>query len=176
MERLGTGSALSFSPVSIEGIYRISSFYSGHPECSRDMIGEAEVIIIEGPTAEITGLATDETICEGDPVTIILEITGGEPFELIIAETSPTVNRFFNLTNADLVHIGGFTYHLSLNEPPIWEEQGDPIPGLSKFKYSIVNYSDTSGCPSIFNGESTVRVFKTPETGPQYHIPNTFEY
>jgi hypothetical protein len=176
IDRSGTGSPLSFSQVSIAGTYRISAFSTGNPQCSKEMMGEALVNIIEGASAEITGLLTDDIICEGESVTISLEITSSGPFELTIAEASPTGTRFFNLTHASLQHIGGYTYYFSLAEPPLWANQGNPTPGIAEFTYIIVGFSDTSGCQTTFEGESTVTVYKIPETGPQYHIPNTFEY
>jgi hypothetical protein len=174
MTRTGTGTDLTFSPISIEGTYSIRAFHTAQPACYVDMAGEAIVTLTESSIIQLTGLVSPEIICEGDAVVIALEISASAPFSLTIAESSPLSTRFFNLSNEDLTSVGGNIYNYIVSEPPTWIDQGNDTPGLSVYTYTLVNFSDSSGCPAIISGEVSVNVFKTPETGPQYHIPNTF--
>lgn len=131
------------------------------------------VTVVVGSTAELTGLVTQSTICEGKPITLSLEITAPTPFELTITENSSVSSRSFNLTHEDLYFAGGNTYHFNVVEPPAWIDQGNSMLGLAEFTYSLTDFSDESVCPTTFSGDTSVNIFKTPETGPPYHIPNT---
>ena len=56
-----------------------------------------------------------------------------------------------------------------ITDPLVWSGVNPSIDYV--FRVRVVN--NTTTCSSIWY-EQTVTVWKEPETGPQYHIPNTF--
>jgi hypothetical protein len=47
-----------------------------------------------------------------------------------------------------------------------------PIPSLQTI---AVNYDDSNGCSALSDETLDVSVYKTPDTGPAYFIPNDYE-
>ena len=93
-------------------------------------------------------------------------------FDLIIAESSPGIpSRPITITNEDLTGAGPlFEYTIVHGDGTIsWTDMPPAV-----FTYTILDFSDRSGCPASFSGEVSIDVFKIPETGPQYHLPNSF--
>ena len=172
-EQPGTGSAISFSPISNEGTYTIEAFYTGSPQCIITMSGNAIVSIVDGPTAEITSVDKIDPICEGDAIILYFEVFAAEEFEMTITESLSGIPlRLIKITDQDMTGAGPiFEYSIIPAEGTItWIDMPPAV-----FTYAIQSFSDNSGCPASFEGEVSVDVFKIPETGPQYHIPNVFE-
>lgn len=119
-----------------------------------------DVTINASPTA-ILAVDGSADVCDGDPITLQFNHTGGgiapnyelhlngsvyQPYE---DESAPKPNPY-------------------ITEPLIWN--GTNAGKEYTFELRVTN--TTTGCTSIWNNK-TVTVWKTPETGPQYHIPNT---
>ena len=57
----------------------------------------------------------------------------------------------------------------------IWENQGGATPARSEYVYSIVSFDVTGSVCNLVEGDPAgITLWKRPETGPQYHISNTF--
>ncbi|NHB69204.1 beta strand repeat-containing protein [Perlabentimonas gracilis] len=108
------------------------------------------------------------TICEGDPAELNINYTvytGNFSLEILHdLDTNPveTLDQTVVTTNP-----------FKRNVTPVWD--GVSIPPSTTYKYRVV-ITDEYGCESEPVPEASqpaVTVWKTPETGPQYHIPNT---
>lgn len=167
----GTNNAISFTGIALDGTYTVYAYYTGRPQCKVQMSGSAIITTSSGASAIITGFATNDSICSGNAVQLSIELAGKFPFQFTLQETGGEGgNRTFNATsNTD----GTITY--TLGTPPTWFNQnilGQPK-YITKYVYTITNVSDDSGCgEGSGTGEATLSVFKIPETGEQYHIPN----
>ena len=86
--------------------------------------------------------------------------------ELYETETGMT-NYTWNITSGSgTITPPGDTYDATI----IW---GD-VSGQYEDRTISVNYTDSNNCSAASATEMTIRVFRVPETGPQYHIPNEF--
>jgi hypothetical protein len=59
----------------------------------------------------------------------------------------------------------------------LWNPAAFPpaqVPPLPSAQTVSVNYNDANGCSSTTDVVLNVNVFKIPETGPEYHIENTW--
>jgi hypothetical protein len=171
MERPGTGSALTFSPISIAGVYHIEAFKTGYPQCPREMIGTTTVTIVPTSTLSVDSIAP-LTVCDGEMVTIYFKIIAAAEFDFTLNEGGSARTFTIDETDPDLILVGGTTYSYTFTA--VWLDQSGPTPGLATFVYTVSNFTDTSGCDTQVSGSATLDVWKIPETGPQYHIPNTF--
>lgn len=108
------------------------------------------------------------TICEGDPAELNISYivyTGDFSLEIFHdLDTNPveTLDQTVVTTNP-------FKHDVT----PVWD--GVSTPPSTTYKYRVV-ITDEYGCTSVPVPEASqpaVTVWKRPETGPQYHIPNT---
>lgn len=167
----GTNSAISFTGITLEGTYTIYAYRTGYSLCKTLMSGSSIITVSSGATAIITGFATNDSICSGNAVQITVSLTGVAPFNLSILETGGNPERTFS--NITPTSDGTFTYTVSA--PPAWYNQNvlEHPQYIAKYVYTITNVSDNSGCGGgSATGEAVLSVFKIPETGEQYHIPN----
>jgi hypothetical protein len=119
-------------------------------------------------SATITGLATPSTICEGGIITINILITGTPNFNITIAD-----NQGNSWNVPSLNHVSGTIYAFTVPDPLPWIRPS-ALP-YTDYTFSVTALSDFIGCPSNISSDTvTVRVYKIPETGPQYHVPNSF--
>ena len=127
-------------------------------------------VIHTAPTLSFT-LTGDATICDD------------EPAEFDIDYTSATANFTITITrlrDGDPNHIYDFDQDdagasiWSWTDFPLWD--GVTVPPNNIYTYSAV-ITDANGCesesPTAPEPPVEVSVWKRPETGPQYHIPNT---
>jgi len=108
------------------------------------------------------------TICEGDPAELNINYTvytgnfSLEIFHDLDINPVETLDQTVVISNP-----------FKRNVTPVWD--GVSVPPSTTYKYRVV-ITDEYGCTSVPVPEASqpaVTVWKRPETGPQYHIPNT---
>ncbi len=169
----GTGDPLSFTGVDQAGTYEVRAFNDLNPSCFDWMSGSPSVELGSAATAEITSLLSAATICEGEGVEIEITFTGTPPFTFTLVD-----NHGGNWTDVvvdvgDLVGSGPYTYNFIIpDQLPTWTAPSIP----NAFNYTLTEITDGAGCGAgtVVGAGVDVDVYKIPETGPQYHIPNTF--
>ena len=116
-----------------------------------------DVVINPSPTA-ILSVAETEGVCDGAPVTL---------------QFSPISNATYELMLDDVIYNPYVVATPKLNpyttDPLVWV---GTTPG-KEYKFSLRVTNTTTGCSSIWV-DKIVTVWKIPETGPPFHIPNTF--
>ncbi|QKG78782.1 hypothetical protein [Tenuifilum thalassicum] len=156
----GTGAALSFGNQTVPGSYTVVATNST-TGCSQTMAGNANVTMNPNPVFSISGSAS--AICDGDNFTLTTTFTTvSTPYDIdIIKDGSSVTGSPFNSSSNPYVY--------SENLP--WS---GPDPSNS-FTYTVT-VTDNKGCSSSSSSPVTVNVYKIPETGPEYHIPNNFAF
>ena len=172
----GNGEDLTFVGISEPGEYSVWGYAPGYPDCYREMDMPLTISEVTSPTAILT-TNPPGPVCESNPVAITLDFAGTQPYTFSIKRT------FINESDEEEVVIiddhGAPFEHSSeetfsyLDENLVWYDIGErPING-TKYTYTLIGFTDANGCPGTFNN-TDIDVWKIPETGPQYHIPNTF--
>jgi hypothetical protein len=171
-QQAGTGNAISFTGIDVAGTYTIRAFNNLRPSCTLWMSGSAAVTVGSSAFAQITSVLSDNPACEGLPVQFEITFNGTPPFTFSMADNFGNTWNNIVVTLAQLTGVGPYTYTFTLpDQYPTWVAPALP----NAYIYNVTNITDSSGCGvgSIGAGV-TVNVYKLPETGPQYHIPNTF--
>lgn len=120
----------------------------------------AEAIIHSIPEYAMAG--SQEQICEGESFTLTINFFAiTEPYTIQIFENATMVVNENNQLNT-----GPYIY-----TNPVMEWNGTTPDKVYSYTVSI---QDANGCFSEQIPPVNVTVYKIPETGPQYHIPNTF--
>lgn len=125
---------------------------------------ELYVTVFERPTATLSVISPHDAICDGDNTEITVTLTGG---------TSPYSFDIFNGTDTETVTgaTSPYTFIPDAAYVPTWLG-----PGTSNtYTYSIPVVTSANGCSNSGDNTVDVVVYKIPETGPQYHIPNTHD-
>jgi len=118
------------------------------------------------PTATITGLVTSGYSCEGDQVQIEIVFTGAPPFAFTMED-----GRGNSWSETGIAVASGVTY--TYDVPLVHSVWVSPLLPTS-YTYALTDASDDNGCSATsISGSAAVDVYKRPETGPQYHIPNS---
>ncbi|HDP75637.1 MAG TPA: hypothetical protein ENN49_07190 [Bacteroidales bacterium] len=165
----GTGSPLEFTDIDEVGTYEVHVHNSDHPACTAVMNGTAEILLCVGVFAEITNLLTDATICEGQEVTLEITFNGSPPFTFTVENNYG--ESWSSTTDGTLEGTGPYTFNFTIPDPPVWSAPDLP----NVFTYTVTSMTDNNGViGNIVGAGQSVNVWKIPETGPQYHIPNTF--
>ena len=165
----GTGSALAFTNIVEVGTYEIRAYNTSRSACTAIMNGTAEISLCVGVFAEITNLITDATICEGEEVTFEITFSGTPPFTFTVENNYG--ESWTETTDGTLVGTGPYTFNYTVPDPPVWNAPDLP----NVFTYTIISITDdNSVVGNIVGAGQSVNVWKIPETGPQFHIPNTF--
>jgi hypothetical protein len=164
----GNGAAISFGNQTLAGIYSVRAIDDNDTEslCEREMTGSITLNINPLPNATLT-LVGNENICCGQNTQIdITFISGTGPYDVTITDGVNTPNVVLN-------GISGAPYEYIPVDPyiPAWVNDGTPD---TEYTYTIVTITDSNGCVNTNIGSVSITVWKRPETGPQYHIPNTF--
>lgn len=174
-ELAGTGSALTFTGVDQSGTYTVRAFNDLNSSCYEWMNGSPFVDYAETPQAEVTGLISPSQMCEGEPVEIEITLTGVPPFTFSVADNHGGSWLDITVDVGELSGSGPYTYNFTTpNQLPTWSD-----PALPKvYHYNVTAITDDAGCgPGTVVGPGVdVDVYKIPETGPQYHIPNNYAY
>jgi hypothetical protein len=129
-----------------------------------EILGETvEVTVKPRATAEITRLISDTPVCEGEVVELEITFTGTPTFNFTISD---------NHGRSWSGNSNSFTNSFAIPDTPAWISPALP----TIYTYTITSITDNSGCGAgnVLGSSMNVEVFKIPETGPQYHIPNTF--
>jgi hypothetical protein len=171
-QQAGTGNAINFTGVDVAGTYTIRAFNNLRPLCTLWMSGSAAVTVGSSAFAQITSVLSDNPACEGLPVQFEITFNGTPPFTFSMADNFGNTWNNVVVTLAQLSGVGPYTYTFTLpDQYPTWVAPALP----NAYIFNVTNITDSSGCGlgSIGAGV-TVNVYKLPETGPQYHIPNTF--
>lgn len=92
-----------------------------------------------------------------------LQIACHEETQNYITDNAPGINNYI-WTVTGGTYSGETTHQLSVT----W----DAIITLYEDRLITVNYTDVNGCSALVPTELNVRVYRAPETGPSYRIPN----
>jgi hypothetical protein len=165
----GTGGALTFTGIDQAGTYTVEAYNTSFSGCTALMDGDAEIEFGSAASAQITDLIT-ATICENGPVTIEITFTGEPPFTFTLQDD------WGNSWIDQVIDFGVEPYVTTFTIPdqyPIWNP-ADPLPKV--YTYTITSIVDDAGCGAgtVIGSGTSVNVYKIPETGPPFHIPNAF--
>lgn len=142
---------------------QVSVNYTDGNGCTAALPTDLTVTLNPLPVATLSVNPALDSICDGENTEILLTVTtGATPFDFTISDgvrvpTETFINR-----------VSPFTYIPASR--PIWSL---PLAG-KVYTYSITNITDNNGCSNTGANTVEVTVFKIPETGPQYHVPNNF--
>jgi hypothetical protein len=118
------------------------------------------------PTATITAL--DDTICNGDNVTLTITFTAGTaPFDITIETLGETGSSSTEVLSGITVN----PYSYTPATAPVWINDATPD---TDYTYSIAEITDANACGNTNQGSVPITVIKIPETGPQNHIHNAW--
>ena len=125
---------------------------------------ELYVTVFERPTATLSVISPHDAICDGDNTEITVTLTGG---------TSPYSFEIFNGTDTETINgaTSPYTFIPDAAYIPTWLGPGTN----NTYTYSIPVVTSANGCSNSGDNTVDVVVYKIPETGPQYHIPNTHD-
>lgn len=116
------------------------------------------------PTASIAVVGGYNPICDGDNTQMTITLSGGtSPYSFSITDGSHTDN----ITGAT-----SLPYTYSPTTFPIWTGPGSN----NTYTYSIPTVTSANGCTNSGSNSVDVTVYKVPETGPEYHIPNNMGF
>lgn len=169
----GTGGPLTFYDIDQEGIYTVEAYNTSFPSCVANMNGFADIVFGSAASAQVTSLISDANICEGIPVEMQITFTGTPPFTFTVEDNYGGIWAGNVVDVGDLTGLGPYTYNFTIpDQYPTWT--APDLPNI--YNYNVTAIDDSSGCVggNIVGTGVNVNVYKTPETGPQYHVPNTF--
>lgn len=119
------------------------------------------VTVNERPTATLAIVPSYGNICDGDNTELTITLSGG---------TSPYSFDITNGTSTESISgaTSPYTFNPIVANKPVWLG-----PDASKtYTYSIPTVTSANGCSNTGSNTVNVVVWKIPETGPQYHVPN----
>ncbi|MGC9375293.1 MAG: hypothetical protein ACP5DQ_09665, partial [Bacteroidales bacterium] len=117
---------------------------------------EIDVTVNEMPQLTITVDPLVDTICDGETTRLEIDFTAGSgTYDFTITDGT---------NNEDLSGVTDdpYTYEKVLN----WVDDGTPD---TDYNFIITTIMDSNGCSNTNIGNEAVKVYKIPETGPQYH-------
>lgn len=128
-------------------------------DCGNSAPLELPVTVNTLPVFTVTG--SSENICDSDNFDLTTDFSSiNTPYDIAIEmDSSPVAGSPFTNLNSD-----PYVYTKEL----LWTG-----PDPSNTRIFSVTVTDTNGCSTSLITPVSVKVWKTPETGPQYHIPNT---
>jgi len=111
------------------------------------------------------------SICSGDDALVTVTLTSGiSPFSFTYSVdgiNDPAIN---NVTSP----------HSFTKGPLIWIPTGSPPSPYTDYEFRVEQVVDGHGCVNDYTIDikpsDTLRVYKIPETGPAYHVPNNFAF
>lgn len=131
--------------------------------CGTSAPRSVNITILEVPVASFP--IDDINLCDGDELQISITLSGGtSPYNISVYNGSVTED----LTNKT----SPFLFTPDVLNKPVWTG-----PGVNNtYIYSIPTVESANGCSNSGSNTINVIVWKTPETGPQYHVPNTYGF
>jgi len=152
---------INVSPVSTT-VYNILA--TNEYGCSQQLTDLSTVSVKERPTASIAVDGGFNPICDGDNTQMTITLSGGtSPYSFSITDGSHTDS----ITGAT-----SLPYTYSPTTFPIWTGPGSN----NTYTYSIPTVTSANGCTNSGSNSVDVTVYKVPETGPEYHIPNNMGF
>lgn len=119
------------------------------------------VTVNERPNATIA-ITGSSSICDGDHSELTITFAGGtSPYSYQLTDGTNTYN-FNNVTSP----------HVYTTPNLVWS---GPNPD-KVITYSIPTVTSANGCSNTGSNTVDINVYKIPETGPQYHVPNNFAF
>ena len=114
-------------------------------------------------SALISAIPDQDEVCEGEYFNLKVEFTGRAPFR-------------FTYTNGTEVYpeqiSSEYTYEFATQA--VWQIP-DPVSPVNEYTYTVVRMIDDWGClVEPGEGSATIIVYRQPQTGTLYHIPNSF--
>ncbi len=161
----GTGAAIGFAGVTQAGTYTVRAFNTANPACERMMTGSAVVIVNPLPTATISVVPPLDFICSEEHTRFSVTFTGTGPWSFTYTDGTGSWLRGPVAANP---------FEFNSDAVLLWIDQGAG-PAPREINFTITNVTDAN-CSNTGTGTANVNVYRRPETGPQYHIPNTFNY
>ena len=161
----GTGAAISFAGVTQAGTYTVSAFNTANPGCEQMMTGSAVVVVNPLPTAVISVVPPLDFICSEEHTRLSVTFTGTGPWSFTYTDGTTSWTRNLLITDPN-------PYEFESDESLLWIDEGAG-PAPREINFTITNVTDAN-CSNTGSGTATVNVYRRPETGPQFHIPNTF--
>jgi hypothetical protein len=145
------------------GAQSVSVNYTNLDGCTASSPTTFNVTVTESPVANLTVNAALDSICTGNNTEISISFTAGTaPYNFTISDGT---------TTEALSNISANPYTYIPATAPVWVDDGSPD---TDYFYTITTITDDNGCSNTNQGNEQVTVFKVPDTGPQYHIENTW--
>jgi hypothetical protein len=132
------------------------------------IIGSPVVVTVR-PRPQVT-IDVNSQICQDEFTDVSVDLTAGTaPFSFTYSINGLLQTGINNVADPHTFNHG----------PLPWIPVGMPPSVYYDYVFRIETVTDNFGCENNYDTgdtkpEDTVRVYKLPQTGPQYHIPNTF--
>lgn len=128
------------------------------------------VVSCTPPSAEIV-VDPDGSICETTAVQISISFTGSGTYSFSLIRTHEVEGEEVDTVLASEIEYEGNNYIFNFDSPE-WIDSGVRPAEATQYSYSLRDFEDEN-CAGSFTG-ANLEVWKLPETGPQYHILNSF--
>lgn len=122
---------------------------------------ERAVTVNETPVVELTVESPFDNICTGENTELTVTLANGSYLFDVEIFNGTITETFTEVTSP-------FTFTPHVDNVPIWVGPGPN----NIYTYSIPIVTSDKGCSSVGQNSVEVYVWKIPETGPPYHIPN----
>ncbi|MCB9001848.1 MAG: hypothetical protein H6537_07760, partial [Bacteroidales bacterium] len=128
--------------------------------CGTSAPRSVSIVVNEAPTATIA-IVGSSNICDGENPQMTVTFAGGtSPYSFSITDGTNT-ESFTNVTSP---------YGYTASNALVWTGPGTN----NTFTYSIPTVTSANGCSNVGSNTLDFNVYKIPETGPEYHVPNNF--
>lgn len=163
---LGAGTSFPTPSIAATTTYYVDATDAGCTTASRTAV---VATVNPLPIATIAFTAGNGVICNGDDTQLEVTVTTGTTdFDITVGNNR---NAF---TSSVVGATSPWTFEPGTLDPgqePVWI----PTDGASStYTYTITTITDAIGCTATNVDNVDVEVYKIPETGPQYHIENTW--
>lgn len=139
--------------------------------CSaKDSVNVLVGYICPAPVAEIS-VDPVGSVCETNPVEISISFTGSGIYSFTLIRTHEVEGEEAEVVLATETNYEGSNYTFN-SDSPEWVDSGVRPAEATQYTYSLRDFEDEN-CAGSFT-EANLEVWKLPETGPQYHISNSF--
>jgi len=132
-------------------------------------IAEGTIAITPAPIATVT-VDPSGSACAGGNLSISLSLTGTDPYSFNLVSVQGGTEEVLQTVTSQVEPVGGFIFNVTC---PEWIDNSVRPIEPTEYTFTLRNFVDSSGCAGVVT-PATVDVWKRPETGPQYHIPNTY--
>lgn len=129
------------------------------------------VVVNVYPRPNVT-IDVTPTICSGDNANVTITLTSGiTPYSFTYSVDG---------VNEAPINNVNVSPHSLTKGPMVWIPAGSPPSPYTDYYFQVEHVVDGHGCQNDYTIDpkpnDTLRVYKIPETGPQYHIPNNFAF